>query len=301
MSRNSTYWRNASPDQNRSLFERTLDALPDGVLLIGDNRSIEYANNAFRTLWRIPEALLEFKNDSRLLAFVLDQLLDPVHFEREVERLYGTLEASEDEVLFKDGRVFSRRSVPLRDDSRSPARIWIFTDVTEARSASLDALTGLGNRRAYGRQFPGWVSASRDGLLRAVALMDIDNFKNYNDVYGHAAGDDVLRQIGVILRFKLCRPDDLVFRIGGEEFLIASTGREELAVIDFFDAVRRSIVEMQIAHSGNRPHGVVTASFGLAVCSGPKDPAVVFHHADTALYQAKRDGRNVVALAQMED
>jgi diguanylate cyclase (GGDEF)-like protein len=298
--RHDNHWRNAPPGYSRSVFERTLDALPDGVLLIDDERNIEYANHAFRVLWRIPEALLATQDDALVLAFVLDQLEDPVQFGREVERLYGSAETSQDELSFKDGRVFSRRSVPLHDGVTNSARIWIFTDITEARSASFDALTGLNNRRAYGRQFPNWIAAPDDNL-RAVALMDIDNFKGYNDAYGHAAGDEVLRQVGVLLRMQLCKPDDLAFRIGGEEFLIASGGREAPAVVPFFEAIRRSIVDMKIIHAGNHPHGVVTASFGLAVGRGPKDPASVFQHADAALYRAKRGGRNAIAVVHTDE
>jgi GGDEF domain-containing protein len=149
------------------------------------------------------------KNELGMLTFVTDQLLDPEGFLREVDRLQLAQETSEDEILLKDGRIFSRRSVPFDEGGRLAARIWIFTDITEARSASIDALTGIPNRHAYSRQFPEYLNTANDGLFRSVAILDIDNFKSYNDRHGHAAGDDVLRQIGTVLRTHLTNADDL--------------------------------------------------------------------------------------------
>ncbi len=297
MQERNDQWSAGLAARAQSVFERTLEALPDGVLLIDAHRHIEYANHAFAELWQIPQYLIDTGDDSQVLDFVLNQLNEPDQFLAEVERLYGTTEVSQDELLFKDGRVLSRRSVPLQDSTTSSARIWIFTDITEARNASLDMLTGLNNRRAYGRLFPGWLMAPADGLWRAVALMDVDHFKLYNDLYGHAAGDEVLRRIADQIKQKLTRPDDLIFRIGGEEFLFACSGHAAKAVLPFFDKVRSSIEDLDIVHAGNPPSKVVTASFGLALYPGPNDPAAVFQDVDAALYRAKRAGRNCVAMA----
>jgi diguanylate cyclase (GGDEF)-like protein len=278
-------------------FRRALDCLPDGVLLINDDRSIAYANPAFAKVWNIPDALMRSGDEEALLNFVTDKLVDPVQFVREVERLYRSFENSEDELLFKDGKIVSRRSVPLSEHGQAQGRIWIFTDVTEARHASMDFLTGLPNRRAFAREFPASIMARADGLVRSVAIMDVDNFKSYNDIYGHAAGDAALRQIGSILRSNLTNSDDLVYRIGGEEFLIACRSRRRDTIVAFFEELRRSIQSATIDHSGNPPHGCVTASIGLALFRGPKDPDFAFKQADAALYEAKARGRNRMALA----
>ena len=281
----------------RSLFERTLDALPDGVLLTDSDRKVVYANRAFSELWHVPAQILATRDDLRLLSFVLDQLLDPVCFLREVERLQLTHQSSEDEVLLKDGRIFSRRSVPFSEDGALVARIWIFTDITEARSASIDALTGIPNRHAYSRQFPRYLKAPEEGLLSSVAILDVDNFKRYNDQYGHAAGDSVLHQIGAVIRSHFTNADDLFFRIGGEEFLMASRARAALDAHTFFEALRDRVGNLAIEHRGNDPFGIVTVSMGLAVFDGPQSAAEVFRHVDAALYRSKELGRNRVTLA----
>jgi diguanylate cyclase (GGDEF)-like protein len=283
----------------RSLFERTLDALPDGVLLTDAQRRVVYANRAFSQLWRIPERLLAMRDDIVLLAWVLDQLLDPIGFHNEVERLQISHESSEDEILLKDGRIFSRRSVPFGEDGSLAARIWIFTDITEARSASIDTLTGIPNRYAYSRKFPQYLAADGDGLLSSVAILDVDNFKRYNDRYGHAAGDEVLNKIGAVIRSHFTNADDLFFRIGGEEFLMACRTRDTLDARTFFEALCTRVGCMGIEHGGNDPFGVVTVSMGLGVFEGPRSPADVFRHVDAALYRSKQLGRNRVTLSSM--
>jgi diguanylate cyclase (GGDEF)-like protein len=281
------------------LFEGALDALPDGVLLTNAARRVVYANSAFAEHWNIPPGMMASHDETRMLQFVQDQLVDPVAFAGEVERINPTSETSQDHVHLKDGRVLSRRSVPFEENGRFEARIWIFTDVTEARSARMDALCGVPNRRAYSTDYPKFAEGRDDGLVKSVGIMDIDNFKSYNDRYGHAAGDLVLRQIGVLLRRRLSA-DDMVFRIGGEEFLLACKSREEGDALAFFESVRESVEAMALTHIGNAPYGVVTASFGVGVFRGPKQPGEVFTSVDAALYRAKEGGRNTISVVAWE-
>lgn len=286
-----------SETRQRTLYERALDALPDGVLLTDSNRRVVYCNPAFARHWRIPAWMVASGDEARMLEFVQEQLADPVAFLREVERINPTSEDSQDEVHLKDGRVLSRRSVPFEEGGVFTARLWIFTDTTEARHARIDPLCGVPNRRAYSIDFPRFVEAPDDGLVRAVGILDIDNFKTYNDHYGHAGGDLVLRQVGEVLRAQLRNPDDLVFRIGGEEFLLACKAREDGDAISFFEGVRSSIEAMGLTHAGNAPHNTVTASMGVGLFRKPQDAAELFGEVDAALYRAKRDGRNIIRLA----
>jgi diguanylate cyclase (GGDEF)-like protein len=279
-----------------SLFERALDCLPDGVLLVRDASTIVYANQAFEKIWNVPGGVIKSKDDSALLPWVANQVADTAAFVGEVKRLYRSSESSEDIVPLKDGRIISRRSVPLTEEGGLHTRIWIFTDITEARHARIDVITGLPNRRAYANEYPRFVHSQSDGLTRSVAIMDIDNFKSYNDTYGHAAGDEVLRRIGAILRTHMFRSDDLVFRIGGEEFLLACKFRQRSAVVAFFEEIRASVELENIEHYANAPYNCVTSSFGIAVTGGPAEPDIVFKRADASLYRAKASGRNKVVF-----
>ncbi|MEG8055337.1 GGDEF domain-containing protein [Sphingomonas aerolata] len=232
-----------------------------------------------------------------LLRYVKDQLLDPAAFVQEVERINLTSETSQDEISLKDGRLLSRRSVPLKDPSAFAARLWIFTDVTETEYARTDALCGISNRRAYASEYPQFVEGADDGLMRSVGILDIDNFKAYNDQYGHAAGDIVLRQIGALLRHCALAQDGRAYRIGGEEFLLVCKTQGASDALAFFEALRIGILNMQLPHTGNPPHNMVTTSIGLSIFRGPKQSLAIFDRVDAALYRAKHAGRNIIELA----
>jgi diguanylate cyclase (GGDEF)-like protein len=277
-----------------SIFKSTLDHLPDGVLLVGADRRILYINPAFAKMWRIPAHLLDLSDRRSIFEHVATATVDPNAFVAEVQRLYGSNESSEDEIETRYGQILSRRSVPFLE-GEGTCRIWIFTDVTQARYAEIDTLTGLPNRRAYARRYP-LIASANDGLVSGVAIMDLDNFKAYNDLYGHAAGDEVLVCIGRLLAARL-GPEDSAFRIGGEEFFIACRGRTDDGVLGFFEGIRQSIFAESISHAGNPPSNVVTGSFGLACFRDPQEPKGLFDAVDRALYFSKASGRNRITLA----
>ncbi|RUT28244.1 diguanylate cyclase [Arsenicitalea aurantiaca] len=281
-----------------SLMRRALDLMPDGVLIIGSSREVLYMNEAFETLWRIPRSVV-LQGDQAMLVHVLEQLDDPDAFMLLVNRLYGSTIPSEDQLSFKDGRLFNRRSVALPENDGGYSRIWIFSDITEAWSARVDALTGLLNRRAYAQELPEFMASVGDQSIKAFALLDVDNFKAYNDQYGHAKGDAVLERIGELLRFALKRSTDRAYRIGGEELAMASRHRDRMSAASFYEGMLTSIRGAKIEHRGNPPHGCITVSMGLGLFEGAREPEQIFGEVDRALYRAKRHGRNRMEFAQL--
>lgn len=162
---------------------------------------------------------------------------------------------------------------------------------TEAKS---DPLTGVGNRRWFDQAAPLIIErAARSGQKAWVVVFDIDHFKTINDTNGHAIGDDVLREVARIAR-DLLRPNDVIARIGGEEFCFALVQDEAQPAVAAAERIRSAIVDWR---HPDLPELRVTASFGVA----GGDPARVslaqiMLSADTALYTAKRDGRNQTVL-----
>src|SRR5690348_8195245 len=120
-----------------SLLTATLESTADGILVVNRTGAITTYNQRFLEMWRIPPAVAQSRNDDQLIGFVLDQLQDPNVFLAKVMELYGRPEAeSHDAILFKDGRVFDRFSVPQRVGTKVIGRVWSFRDVSEVRRAT---------------------------------------------------------------------------------------------------------------------------------------------------------------------
>ena len=157
-----------------------------------------------------------------------------------------------------------------------------------------DPLTGLGNRRQVERELPRLMSHSaRTGEPLAVAMLDLDHFKQINDRFGHAVGDAVLMAIADLFRARV-RGGDLIARMGGEEFLIVFAHASPEWARDACERLRMAVQEHgwdQIA-AGLR----VTISIGLCVASPQADAAQLLERADLALYDAKHQGRNRVGM-----
>ncbi len=121
--------------RRESLLRATLDATADGILVVNASGQVTHTNARFVNMWRIPKALLDTKDDSQLIDFVLDQLKDPEAFLEKVKKLYGTAEEDFDTLYFKDGRVFERFSCPLLRSGNIEGRVWSFRDVTGRKNA----------------------------------------------------------------------------------------------------------------------------------------------------------------------
>jgi len=165
--------------------------------------------------------------------------------------------------------------------------------------ASVDGLTGIANRRRFDEVLQSeWRRAQRDCTACSLLLMDVDHFKNYNDIYGHIPGDRCLRQMAEVAAQVLQRPADLVARYGGEEFAVILPDTTYGGAIAIAEQIRLTVERLRIPHEGN-PHGVVTVSVGCAtqMPGVGSDLSELLKAADSALYVAKSLGRNRVEAA----
>jgi PAS domain S-box-containing protein len=112
-----------------------LDSTDDGILAVDASGKTIFSNRRFSKLWRIPQALMNTCDDNAMLDYVLEQLADPDGFLREVKRLYGTAEISNDTILFKDSRLLERYTMPMMEDGSVVGRLWSFRDVTDRKQA----------------------------------------------------------------------------------------------------------------------------------------------------------------------
>ena len=168
-------------------------------------------------------------------------------------------------------------------------------------AAHHDALTGAYNRLLMDHDLEEVRTAgAMSGQPATVIMIDIDHFKAYNDRYGHAAGDEVLRQVARRIQHET-RPQDRLYRYGGEEFLVIlrGTGLDEGEAVA--TRIARGITTLGLVHEGNPPWGVLTVSAGVAGVDPHSNAAGdCVADADAALYRSKRSGRNTVATYQGE-
>ncbi|HSL36800.1 MAG TPA: diguanylate cyclase, partial [Arthrobacter sp.] len=228
-----------------SLLSATLESTADGILVVGGDGRIASVNNQFVSMWGVPRELLATQDDDAVMGFVMDQLVDPAQFVEKIAALYADPDSESHDVLdFLDGRTFERYSRPQKVADRVVGRVWSFRDVTPARDAQdlitqamadlaeqaaqlkalafQDPLTGLSNRQLFNDHLEAALRGPC-GTAVDVLLLDLDDFKEVNDILGHHAGDQLLIEVGRRLR-QCVRPNDVVARLGGDEFVVLLVG-----------------------------------------------------------------------------
>ncbi len=161
--------------------------------------------------------------------------------------------------------------------------------------AHIDPLTGIANRRKYEQvREQLWRTAVRQRSQLSMVMLDIDHFKEFNDHYGHAAGDKILHQVANCLKQSLKRPNDFIARYGGEEFVILLPDCEEAGSRQLIDNCLTAIRQLQLVHGYSPVNDYITLSGGgiSLVAIKDLDPADVLKRADDMLYLAKQQGKN---------
>lgn len=170
------------------------------------------------------------------------------------------------------------------------------------RAATLDAVTGVANRRAFDQRLVDRMTeAERQGTSLALIMIDADHFKSYNDRYGHVQGDECLRRLARALDAVAVGQGGRAFRYGGEEFAVLIPGLDRTGAMALAADLRDSVRGLRIPHE-TEPGGIMTISMGVALAErGWSDPAgegarALVTAADQALYQAKSTGRDRIII-----
>ncbi len=167
---------------------------------------------------------------------------------------------------------------------------------------NLDPLTGIANRRSFD-QYLGmmWGNSLREKGYISVIMIDIDNFKAYNDNYGHLQGDECLKRVAQVLVSSLKRPLDFVARYGGEEFIAVLPNTDTEGAVALAEVLRYNIELLNIPHEFSKTARSVTISLGVAsiVPTAILNIIELIQHADQALYKSKQQGRNQVSHCEL--
>ncbi|RXJ93787.1 hypothetical protein CRV00_10015 [Malaciobacter molluscorum] len=162
-----------------------------------------------------------------------------------------------------------------------------------------DELTKLFNKRFFNEVFPKIINAAkRKNDYITFCIFDIDNFKYYNDTYGHLKGDMVLNKVSTYVKSKLSRAEDLCFRLGGEEFGIVIRDHNKTRPEKYINEIREGIEKLNIEHIKNSASSFVTASFGVTSMKAKDIQSIdeIYKKTDENLYKAKAKGKNIVYI-----
>jgi len=165
--------------------------------------------------------------------------------------------------------------------------------------ANVDELTGLGNRRLVNNALKEEINrARRVGGEISLILLDVDFFKNYNDTYGHPAGDKVLQQLADLMQRAATRAGEVVARYGGEEFLLILPGASESSALRTANRLKELVIEERIPHGTSEVAEFITVSQGVITVSPDANtqPLELVQAVDECLYKAKDSGRNAIAI-----
>jgi diguanylate cyclase (GGDEF)-like protein/PAS domain S-box-containing protein len=298
--------------EERDRLRVTLESIGDAVIATDTAGAVQYLNPAAEALTGWDEADLAEAPVASVCVLVDDgtdlRLLDNTRLPNEVWRLGMRDPIS---LVRRDGEriAVNARIAPLRDAHRQVAgHVVVLRDVSQERrhaadlayQASHDALTGLINRREFDARLRAALDSARDSnRSHAVLYLDLDQFKVVNDTSGHAAGDELIRQIGPLLSGRLS-PRDTLARLGGDEFGILLEDRSTEESVAIAEALRDTVLRFRFVWNG-QPF-TLGVSIGIVnVRDTALTPTAVMSLADAACNLAKEKGRNRVELYRPDD
>lgn len=291
--------RTISLQQSLSLVKATLESSSDGILVISNQGEIKDYNQKLLDMWKIPQSIIQAKDEKKLLNYIKNQLIDPKAFMINMQDHSQKNTISIDILKFKDNKIFECYSQPQKIDKKTVGRVLNFRDITKRATleaelqyqATHDSLTELPNRVLLLDRINQAIKiADNTPSISAVFFIDLDRFKLINDSLSHAVGDDLLQTVAQRLQSAI-RSEDTLARLGGDEFVVvmANLKNEKQVLLkaeELLNVFQQpfKLIDREI---------IITASIGIGLY--PKDGKTVdllLRNADAAMYNAKESGKN---------
>lgn len=240
-----------------------------------------------------------------------DYIPKPIHwtvFRYRIRRLLTARRATRalERSLRREHALSNRLSLQVFAERRLTRELQVVNEQLEHANArlqevaNLDGLTNVPNRRAFDRVLNDWwVRSANNCQYLSLLLFDIDCFKQYNDTYGHPAGDECLRQVAKALTETVYRPPDTLARYGGEEFVALLPDTETAGALAVAERTIAAVRRLNLPHRASKCSDRIALSIGVAstIPELMANPTTLIEVADAALYLAKRNGRNRAVLA----
>jgi diguanylate cyclase (GGDEF)-like protein/PAS domain S-box-containing protein len=289
----------------KTFLQAMVRSSDDGVLIVDTHRGKVVENQRMIDMWKIPQSIVENGDEEEKIEYVMSAIKDPGRFYDMIVRVYNHPEETvRGEFELKEGTVVDAGSHPvLGMDGKQYGRIWKFRDITEMRRywdmlealSATDGLTGLSNRRHFDEFLDReWRRGIRQRSPISLILVDIDYFKEFNDCYGHQAGDECLQRVAGVLLKAVRRAGDLAARYGGEEFACILSDTDPEGALPLARTIMEEIGKLAIPHAHSPVADLISVSCGVATLVPQKEQmsSELVRIADGLLYAAKEEGRN---------
>lgn len=290
--------------EDESYIQKLLDA-QDGFVILSDGKKLIMANQNMLDFLGYKNLILFTQQHDCICDFFIEEagyiynqdtwiidVLNSPHHDAKVKM--KNIQTNQNHIFLVRAKSF--------DETRY---VVTFTDITELEhykemlenQAITDGMTALYNRRYFNKILLREISrAKRDEKKLVFMMLDVDFFKQYNDVYGHMNGDDTLIKVAKTMQQCFNRGSDFCFRLGGEEFGVIFAYESLDATLSQAQQLRKSIEELHIEHSKNSVSSYLTVSIGVAVVDGSISAESLYSLADQELYKVKNDGRNRISF-----
>jgi len=293
--------------ESGSEWEHRAIAMRPGVVMLARKRwpvTAGVVGRAIRT--GEPQLVLDTTGDPDFFGLdrnIQSEYVVPLKFQGRIRGAFN-VESYDPAVLSPENLTFFRT---LAEQMVGPIELALVNQKLSRANGELaalarrDPLTGVANRREFDETLEAeWRRARRSRSPVGLVLVDVDCFKRYNDACGHQAGDGCLQAVARTLATVAHRAGDLVARYGGEEFAAIFPGLDREQVAAIAESMRRAVEHLAVPHPASPVGSVVTVSVGASSLRPQKGdtPATLIYDADVALYRAKAEGRNRIALAE---